>query len=168
MAERASSSIVIGVGNLARGDDAAGRKAARLLRGMALKDVSVVETNGEAAELIEMISGVKTAFLIDACVSGAEPGTIRRIDAAKTGLARGVFGLSTHGFGLAEAIELARTLACLPPCCIVYAIEGASFEIGATLSLPVARAVARVAELLCGEITNGRVAEREFACTKLP
>jgi hydrogenase maturation protease len=60
--------------------------------------------------------------------------------------------LSTHGFGLAEAIELARALGGLPPRCVVYAIEGSSFEEGAALSPPVVAAAAEVARRLCGEI----------------
>ena len=60
---------------------------------------------------------------------------------AATPLPRGALGMSTHGFGLAEALELARALGQLPRRCIVYAIEGASFETGAPLSPEVAAAV---------------------------
>jgi hydrogenase maturation protease len=40
----------------------------------------------------------------------------------------------------------------LPPCCVVYAIEGESFEIGAPMSPPVAAAVAVVADRLRKDI----------------
>jgi hydrogenase maturation protease len=50
--------------------------------------------------------------------------------------------LSTHGFGLAETIELARKMGYLPGKCVVFAVEGASFEAGRPLSGP-ARSAAR-------------------------
>ena len=92
------------------------------------------------------------AFLVDACASGAPAGTVRRFDVAETPLPAAAFGLSSHGLGLAEAIELARALGLLPPSCVVYAIEGQSFAIGAPLSPPVATAVAAVAARLRVEI----------------
>jgi len=69
-------------------------------------------------------------------------------------LPRHAFGLSTHGLGLAEAIELARALGALPPRCVVYAIEGASFEAGAPLTPAVSDAVADVALRLEAEIVG--------------
>ena len=60
--------------------------------------------------------------------------------------------MSTHGFGLAAAIELGRTLGQLPAHVVVYAIEGKSFDTGAALSGPVAAAVSVVAERIRSEI----------------
>jgi hydrogenase maturation protease len=49
--------------------------------------------------------------------------------------------VSTHVFGVVEAIELARALRQLPPVLVVYGVEGATFETGADLSTAVAAAV---------------------------
>ena len=57
-------------------------------------------------------------------------------------------GASTHGLGLAEAIELGRALGRLPARLVVYAIEGQGYATGAPLSPPVARA----AEEVVGEL----------------
>lgn len=149
-----SRRIVLGVGNPDRGDDAAGRKVARLLRWMLPHDVEVAEHGGEATDLLARLEGVAVAFLVDACASDASAGTVRRFDVGEAPLPQRVFGVSTHGFGLAEAIELARALGRLPPRCIVYAIEGASFEAGAPLSPAVAAVVADVARRLLAEITG--------------
>jgi hydrogenase maturation protease len=146
--------IVLGVGNPNRGDDAAGRWVARLLRGRLPDDVEVAEHDGEATSLLVRFGGVAAAFLVDACASGALAGTVRRFDVSAAPLPQAAFGLSTHGFGLAEAIELARALALLPTHCIVYAVEGESFEVGAQLSLPVSAAVADVARRLAAEIAG--------------
>jgi hydrogenase maturation protease len=146
--------IVIGIGNPDRGDDAAGRYVARLSRPMLPDNVVVVEHDGEATALVACLDGVDAAFLVDACSSGAPAGTVRRFDAAAARLPSVAFGLSTHGFGLAEAIELARVLGQLPPRCVVYAIEAARFEAGAALSPPVRAAAAEVARRLCIEIAD--------------
>jgi hydrogenase maturation protease len=144
--------IVIGIGNPDRGDDAAGRSVLRLLRPMLPDDVALEEHDGEATSLLARFDCADAAFLIDACTSGGPVGAVYRFDAAATPLPAGAFGLSTHGFGLAEAIELARALGQLPPRCIVYAIEGGCFEIGTPLSPPVGAAVADVAGRVCAEI----------------
>ena len=52
---------------------------------------------------------------------------------------------STHAFGVADAVELARALGRLPGRLDVYAIEGASFAAGDRLSPAVERAVAELA-----------------------
>jgi hydrogenase maturation protease len=52
--------------------------------------------------------------------------------------------VSTHVFGVAEAIELARALRQLPPVLVVYGVEGATFEMGAGLSAAVAAVVPQV------------------------
>jgi hydrogenase maturation protease len=136
--------IVVGVGNPHRGDDAAGRAVARALRDTLPADVEIVEHDGEAAALIDCLERVDEAYLIDACSSGAPAGTRRRLDVAHARLPPERFA-STHGVGLAQAIELARALDVLPRRCIVYAIEGATFDVGAPLSAAVAAAVAATA-----------------------
>ncbi len=82
-------------------------------------------------------------------------GTIRRFDAARDPLPEATFGLSTHGFGLVEAIELARVLGSLPERCVIYAIEARSFDLGAALSPAVAAAVDDVVERVLAEIAGG-------------
>jgi hydrogenase maturation protease len=146
-----SSVVVIGVGNPDRGDDGAGREVARLLQAGGLA-ARIVEADGEASTLLAHLEGATAAYLIDACVSGAPAGAVRRIDLSTQTLPAARFGLSSHGFGLAEALELAKALEQLPPLCVVYAIEAESFEIGASLSDPVARSVRNVVEAVRRDI----------------
>ena len=146
--------VVLGIGNIERGDDGAGRAVARLLRHMLSAPVEIVEQDGEATSLLARLDGASTAYLIDACVSNAPPGTIHRIDANHAPLPQASSDLSTHGFGLAAAIELGRTLGQLPPRTIVYAIEAESFTAGAPLSEPVAAAIVIVADRIRSEIED--------------
>jgi hydrogenase maturation protease len=152
--------VVLGIGNLERGDDAAGRAVVALLRRTLPDDVEVVEHDGEATTLLASLAGAAEAFIVDACNSGASAGTTHRIDVANAPLPSSSFGLSTHGFGLGAAIELARVLGELPPRCVVYAIEGQCYAAGAPLSDAVGSAVVAVAaqlraELLCDVVNGG-------------
>jgi hydrogenase maturation protease len=155
MADAGARRMVVGIGNPDRGDDGAGRAVARQLAGLLPGDVEIAEMDGEAAALVARLDGAAEVYLVDASSSGAAAGTVRRFDVARETLPQGAFGVSTHGMGLAEAIELARVLGQLPPRCIVYAIEGASFETGTDLSAPVAQAVADVVRSLRAEIEAG-------------
>jgi hydrogenase maturation protease len=134
----AARTLVIGVGNPMRGDDAVGRLLARRLRELALPDVAVHEESGEGTALIEAWRNAGAVILIDAAQSGAAPGTIRRIDASQTPVPSRFFHYSTHAFSVAEAVELARALHQLPPRIILYSIEGRDFNAGGELSPEVA------------------------------
>jgi len=145
----ASPLVVIGVGNALRADDAAGLEAVRRLR--AGPGVGVREQGGEATALLDALRASAAAIIVDAA-AGAEPGRVHRLDAAARPLPQGMFGVSTHGFGVAEGIELARALGALPPVCVVYAVEGGRFETGAPMSDAVARALPLLAEDITKEI----------------
>ena len=136
---------------------------ARLLKGTLPPDIEIAEHDGESASLIALLDGAAHAIFIDACVSGARPGTLHRFDVSSAPLPQAGFSLSTHGLGLAEAIELARALGGLPPRSIVYAIEAASFEMGHALSPAVAAAVGEADEKIRAELDGGGRAVRPAA-----
>ncbi len=144
--------VIIGVGNPLRGDDGAGREAARRLQQKCRAHVRVIETEGEATTLLSLMHGANLVYLIDACVSGAVAGSFRRIDLAEEPLPEAAYGLSSHGFGLAEALALGRALGSLPPHCVVFAIEAESFDMGAPLSEAVNGAVDTVVAALREEV----------------
>ena len=144
--------LVIGIGNAWRRDDAAGLEVARRLRASALAGVSIDEREGEPAGLLDSWDGAESAVVVDAVSSGASPGTVHRFDAGAAPLPAAPFGHSTHAFGLAEAVELGRALGRLPERLIVYGIEGERFDAGAGLSPTVDRAVDRLCEKLRAEL----------------
>ena len=140
-----SRRIVIGIGNLDRGDDAVGVLVARHVRASGVTGITVLEQSGEATHLIQTLSGCDAAFIADAADFGAPPGTVHAFDAARESVPSALNAQSTHGFGLAHAIELARALESLPATCRVYAVQIASCDIGRALSPAVAHAVPIVA-----------------------
>lgn len=147
---------IIGVGNDYRRDDAAGLIVARRLNQAGLSGVRVIEASGEGASLMEAWKDTNTVFLIDAVQSGAEPGTIHCLNASAQAIPASLFHCSTHVFGVAEAIELARALHRLPPRFILYGIEGANFGAGTELSTAVISAAEETAQRILAELQTGQ------------
>lgn len=129
--------IVIGVGNPWRGDDGIGHAVVHALQDT--PGLTTATTSGEPAELMDLWRGYEHVILVDAIVTGAAPGTLHRLDAREP-LPRGA-RYSSHGIGLAEAVELARSLGELPDTLIVHGIEPACLEDGAGLSPEIQAAV---------------------------
>ncbi len=150
MRRRTARRMVIGLGNPDRGDDAAGPACLAALRGRLPPDVELIESDGEPVGLLTLLGDATEAYLIDACISGAAAGTVRRLEPATDTLPAWAAPPSSHGLGVAETLELARALGELPRRCVVYAIEGLRYEVGAPLSAPVRSAVAAVAAHIAG------------------
>ncbi len=146
--------LVIGIGSEYRSDDRIGIKIARSLKTKNLQDVEVVIENGDGVTLMERWNEAETVILIDAVSSGAEPGTIHRIDANEQQIPATFFHSSTHAFGIAEAVEIARSLHQLPLRLIIYGIEGNNFGIGSELSSAVHAATEPAVKLIIDEIKN--------------
>lgn len=135
--------LILGLGNFDRSDDAAGLLVARRLRELG---VPAREDPGEPLALLEAWSGEPEVIVVDAVVSGRPVGTIGIWNARTTPMPAGVVRGSTHGLGLAEAIELGRALGRLPHRMTVYGIEGACFDFGARASPAVVASVEQVAQ----------------------
>jgi hydrogenase maturation protease len=143
--------LVVGVGNPDRGDDGVGRLVARMLRDRLPAGIRIEERPGGAAELIELLREADQAVLIDAMVSGAPLGTIRRFDCVAGEVAPGQGRASSHGLGVAEAVGLAAALSCLPGVCVVYGVESAEFSQGADMSEAVVTGAEETADRIAAE-----------------
>jgi hydrogenase maturation protease len=148
--------LVLAIGNGDRGDDAAGPITGRLLRERLTLGARIIEHTGEATSLLDVLQSSQHVWLIDAAQSGATPGTIHRIDCAIADAVLPRDTASSHGFGVAEAIGLARALGTLPAHCIVYAIEAADFTAGASPSPAVTRSARQVADRIAAELAELR------------
>jgi hydrogenase maturation protease len=147
--------LVIGVGNRLRGDDVASWRVVRRLceRGTQTR-IEVSEQLREPTDLLEAWQGRDAVVLIDTMSAGEPPGTIRRFDVSGEPLpARFRGSVSTHGFGLHDAIELGRALRRLPRRVIVFGVEGRHFEVGA---MPSGEVEAAVAPLACAVLREAR------------
>lgn len=146
--------VVIGMGNPDRGDDGAGIAVARRLRAGPPLAATVCECPGDVLSLLDLWRGFGRAILIDAAAGEGAPGTVRRLDAGQGPLPEALGAASSHSWGLAAAVEVARCLGELPPRLLVYAIEGGSFGHGRALTAPVRAAVGLVTTRVRREIAE--------------
>lgn len=136
------SVLVIGCGNVHRNDDAAGVLVAQRLRQLG---ISAEVQPGSAFELVESWYKDDDVILVDAVVTGSPVGTIRVWEGHAPKIPSNP-QVSSHGFGVAEAINLARILQLLPHSLRVYGIEGKNFGIGETVSPEILASVEQVAQ----------------------
>lgn len=141
------TSLFLGVGNRDRGDDGVGPFLAEKFEKdgvLTQAGVDVIAHSGEGASLMSLWEGMEKVVVVDAMSSRRKAGLIQRFNALKEPLQGGVFRYSSHLFGLAEAVEMARTLGTLPKELIVYGIEGGQFTFGEPFCAPVAEAAGTV------------------------
>lgn len=136
---------IIGLGNELRRDDGVGIWVARRVAAADWHGVTVVAlNNGDSTAILAALQDAHVAYVIDAASAAAKPGTIVRFDPMRRPLTLYARTFSSHGLGLAEAIELGRALGMLPERLIVYGIVGADFSPGEGLSPEVERAARRL------------------------
>jgi hydrogenase maturation protease len=139
------------LGSRYRGDDAAGPLVGDLLRA---RGIDVLDCGDEPTRLIEPFAGLDVAVVVDAVRSEAEPGTVHRVEALDGALPRDLRLASSHAFGVAEAVDLARALGRAPRSVVVVGIEGRAFGMGDPVSPEVEAALERAAELVEAELAR--------------
>jgi hydrogenase maturation protease len=139
--EAGARAVVLGVGNEFRRDDGAGPAVVARLRGQVPAGVELLITDGEPARMIEAWAGAGVAVIVDAVrAEPAVPGRLHRLVLHRpgTGAARPV---SSHGFGVDEAIGLALALDRMPGRLIVHAVEAGDLSQGVGLTPAVAAVI---------------------------
>jgi len=144
--------LVACLGNDLRGDDAAGLLVARALRSMNLGCIDVEEHSGDVAELADSIARHAAVVVVDALAAEGPPGTVRELDPAR---AVAQTRSSSHGFGVADAIAVARLLrppSGTDPWLRLIGIVGAEFSLGSPPSAAVSSGAAALAQRLAFEL----------------
>jgi hydrogenase maturation protease len=145
---------LIGLGNRLRGDDAAGPELARLVAERA-PGTTVIEHEGEPTELIEVWDRAALAIVADAVAPAGHPGRVHRGIGGSAPLPFSPGSpASTHALDLAGTIDLAASLGRLPARLVVYGIEGERFDLGASLSPPVAAALRSLADRVLADLAE--------------
>jgi hydrogenase maturation protease len=156
------NSIVIGIGNRDRGDDAVGPIVCDRLhaRHPADPDRQVVVCEGSILDLALHWDHDDHVVIVDAVQPGDEPGRIVTIDATVDPLPT-PGAVSTHEIDVSVAIELARAIGRMPARLLIVGVEAAQTEWGAPPSHAVEAAIDSVVELvveLVDELAAGPVA----------
>jgi len=143
--------LVIGCGNLLRGDDAAGPELARRLRERGLPaGVHCVDAGTGGIDVALQMRNVPEVIFVDACRSASEPGSLFEVPGTELEKLPPPAGLNLHAFRWDHAIALARGLLGdeYPARVTAYLVEGERFAAGQGLSPKVSEAVDRLADLL--------------------
>jgi len=147
--------LVIGCGNLLRGDDGVGPVLVRHLWDRGMPDGARLVDGGTAGmDVGFQMRGARRVVIVDACLTPgspkAAPGTIYRLPGEELSDLPPLQGLHTHSFRWDHAIPFARWAlgAECPTDITVFLIEAAAVDLGADLSEPVAAAMEEVIGLI--------------------
>ncbi|MFN8441195.1 MAG: hydrogenase maturation protease [Caldilineaceae bacterium] len=149
------STLIIGCGNLLRGDDGVGPLLIRHLWERDLPaHVQLADGGTAGMDVAFKMRGAERVILIDACRSGNEPGTLYRLPGEAVEQLPPLDGIHQHAFRWDHALAFARWLLKdeYPKVIQVYLIEIASVEPGIELSPPVAQAMERLINLLLEDV----------------
>ena len=138
---------VAGCGNPFAADDGAGLEVVRRLRACGELECELREIPQAGVELMEVLEGARTMIFIDAVSSGALPGTIHLVSLPSPAVEpRALGSLSSHGWGLAESLQLGTALGRPLPRLLLVGIEMESCAAGGPLSGAVQEAIGMIVE----------------------
>jgi hydrogenase maturation protease len=145
--------VVVGCGNLLRGDDAVGPILVRHLWDQGVPDgVTLVDGGTAGMDVAFKMRGARRVIIVDASATGAEAGTVYCIPGTELEDLPSLDGIHTHQFRWDHALSFGRWLLAdeYPDDIVVYLIEAAQTEPGAPLSPPVEDAMHQVVALIRG------------------
>jgi hydrogenase maturation protease len=143
--------LVVGCGNLLRGDDGVGPILVRHLWERGVPDGARLVDGGTAGmDVAFQMRRAERVVIVDASATGAAPGTIYRVPADELVELPPLQGLHTHSFRWDHAIAFARWALAedCPEDITVFLIEAANVALGADLSEPVDAAMEKVIAMI--------------------
>lgn len=146
--------VIVGCGNLIRGDDAAGPVLVRLLADRDLPDgVRLIDGGTAGMDVAFAMRGAQRAIVVDASRVGVTAGTIHKVPGSELADLRPPEG-NLHQFRWDQALGFAQWLLKdeYPADVTVWLVEGESFAAGAPLSPAVQVAVERVADAIAEDL----------------
>jgi hydrogenase maturation protease len=145
--------VVVGIGREERGDDGIGPRVLDRLFGMDA-DAELLRLRPDPGDLRQAFRGRRAAILVDACRSGAAPGTVLEFDLRERSPRAGK--RAQHGMALLDAVDLVRQLYGLPPECRLFAVEAAGLGHGEDLSPAVKGSLDRLAARILRRLEHPR------------
>ena len=149
--------LIIGCGNLLRGDDAVGPVLIRHLWDLGLPEgVNCADGGTGGMDVAFQMRGVRHVILIDACVSDSVPGAIFKLPGSAVETLPPLKGINLHAFRWDHALSFAHWLLKedYPQQISVYLIEAQSLVVGDPLSPPVEAAMRKLARILLDELAE--------------
>ena len=139
--------LIVGCGNPLRGDDGVGPTlVSRLIERGLPAGVRCIDAGTAGTDVVFEMRGVQQLFLIDACRSGSEAGSIFTVPGEEVERLPPSAGIALHAFRWDQALALGRLVLGgeYPGKVTVFLVEGSSFGVGEPLSPAVADAIERL------------------------
>lgn len=147
--------LIIGCGNLLRGDDAVGPVLVRHLweRGLPA-GVRCADGGTGGMDVAFQMRGVPHVILVDACTSGSEPGALFKLQGSDVEHLPPLAGVNLHAFRWDHALAFARWALKddYPARIDVYLIEAQGLAVGDPPSPPVERTMHHLADRLLRQL----------------
>jgi hydrogenase maturation protease len=143
--------LVVGCGNLLRGDDGVGPILVRHLWERGMPDgLRLVDGGTAGMDVAFQMRGAQKVVIIDASATGVAPGTVYRVPGAEFADLPPLAGLHTHSFRWDHAIAFARWALAehCPTDITVFLIEAGNVAMGADLSPEVNTAMEQVIDII--------------------
>lgn len=144
--------LVMGVGNLLRGDDGFGEAVLERLESEALPDhVELFAVGTSIIDHMGALEGRKKLIVIDAVRGGNPPGTLYRFDPEEADY-EALPTDSLHQVGLVETLRMGELVGCCPEKTLLIGVEPSDTGLGIGLSEAVEKAVPSAVQLVKDEI----------------
>ena len=132
--ETPKETIVIGLGNPLMADEGIGtalvEELSKLAQAGTLPTDNVEYYDGGCGGmyLLHVIAERKKVILIDCCIMGTEPGTLRRFTPEDVNSIKQMAHLSLHEVDILKVIELAKQIGQCPDEIVIFGIEPVAIE----------------------------------------
>lgn len=147
--------LIIGCGNLLRGDDAVGPILVRVIAERGIPSGVRLADGGTAGmDVAFKMRGADHVIIVDACRTGQPPGTLYQVPGEELADLPPLTGLNLHAFRWEHALAFGRWLLKdeYPPRITVYLIEAENLELGGELSQPVRTTMENLIQKLTFEL----------------
>ena len=110
-------------------------------------NIELCDAGSDPFSILEKLLQPEPVLVIDCARMGLEPGSIRRISARESGFIESRYGLSLHGFNLADVWKMAQTMG-VENDLIVIGIEPEKIEFNTGLSRAVENSIPTVIKMV--------------------
>ncbi|MCX8057554.1 MAG: hydrogenase maturation protease [Ignavibacteria bacterium] len=140
---------IIGIGNEFRSDDGIGLYVAREIKKQ-YPHLNVFESDGDGVELISHFQKCDLLILIDAAYTNKfeDVGKIIQLNASDFDKISNIHFVSSHNFGLVEALKMGKTLKILPDDLYLYVILAKNFDYGTGISEQLKESIEKIISLI--------------------
>ncbi len=154
--------LVLGLGNVLRGDEGLGVHALRRLidRYDFAPGVEAIDGGTLGLDLLPYLDGTSALLVIDAVQAGRVPGCLVRLQDGEIMAALAV-KLSLHQAGLRELLATGRLMGIYPPVVVLWGLEPGNIGWTTELSAPAAASLDALVDAVAAELLAWGAVSRE-------